>query len=59
VEKGVREIFLGTTSAFLAAHRFYEKNGFGEIAKTELPAAFPVMAIDSKFYLLRLNGIPA
>lgn len=47
---GVAEIYLGTTAAFLAAHRFYEKNGFGEIAKQDLPAAFPLMAVDSKFY---------
>ncbi|HEX7650703.1 MAG TPA: GNAT family N-acetyltransferase [Noviherbaspirillum sp.] len=50
VEQGMREVFLGTTAKYLAAHRFYEKNGFVEIAKTELPASFPVMAVDSKFY---------
>jgi GNAT superfamily N-acetyltransferase len=49
-DQGVKDIFLGTTDKFLAAHRFYEKNGFGEIAKAELPLAFPVMAVDSKFY---------
>jgi len=31
------EIFLGTTAKFLAAHRFYEKNDFREIARAELP----------------------
>jgi N-acetylglutamate synthase-like GNAT family acetyltransferase len=50
--RGVREIFLGTTSRFLAAHRFYEKNGFEEIVKSDLPASFPVMAVDVKFYRL-------
>jgi GNAT superfamily N-acetyltransferase len=44
------EIFLGTTDKFVAAHRFYEKNRFMEIRKSELPADFPVMAVDSKFY---------
>lgn len=48
--KGVAEVFLGTTDKFLAAHRFYEKNGFGDVPKTSLPEAFPVMAVDSKFY---------
>jgi len=48
--RGVREIFLGTTSAYLAAHRFYEKNGFREIGRSELPSSFPIMAVDSKFY---------
>ena len=46
----VREVYLGTTAKFLAAHRFYEKNGFREIAREELPAAFPVMTVDTKFY---------
>ncbi len=51
---GVQEIFLGTTAAFLAAHRFYEKHGFTEISRNALPPAFPVMAVDSKFYRLAL-----
>jgi GNAT superfamily N-acetyltransferase len=46
----VRQIYLGTTSKFLAAHRFYEKNGFREMTPGELPKAFPVMAVDTKFY---------
>lgn len=49
-QKRVREIFLGTTAAFVAAHRFYEKNGFAEVEKTALPPAFPVMSVDTKFY---------
>ena len=48
--KNITEIFLGTTEKFIAAHRFYEKNGFKEIEKQELPEAFPVMAVDNKFY---------
>lgn len=43
-------IFLGTTDRFIAAHRFYEKNGFIEIAQDELPENFPLMAVDSRFY---------
>jgi N-acetylglutamate synthase-like GNAT family acetyltransferase len=49
-EVGVTDIFLGTTDKFLAAQRFYEKNGFVEIPATDLPRAFPRMAVDSKFY---------
>jgi GNAT superfamily N-acetyltransferase len=52
--KGIAEIFLGTTDKFLAAHRFYEKRGFKELPKAGLPKAFPVMAVDSKFYALRV-----
>jgi GNAT superfamily N-acetyltransferase len=51
----IREIYLGTAPAFRAAHRFYEKNGFTEIPKASLPAAFPVMAVDEKFYHRRLQ----
>jgi N-acetylglutamate synthase-like GNAT family acetyltransferase len=52
--RGVREIFLGTTAKFLAAHRFYEKNGFRELGREALPASFPVMAVDTRFYGLSL-----
>ena len=51
---GVREIYLGTTDKFLAAHRLYEKNGFVEITKNDLPVKFPIMVVDSKFYMLSL-----
>jgi N-acetylglutamate synthase-like GNAT family acetyltransferase len=48
--RGVREVYLGTTAKYLAAHRFYEKNGFREITRAELPDSFPVMVVDTKFY---------
>lgn len=53
---GVREIFLGTTAKFVAAHRFYEKNGFLPIAAAALPESFPRMDVDTRFYRLRLGG---
>ncbi|PDT40666.1 MULTISPECIES: GNAT family N-acetyltransferase [Sinorhizobium] len=46
-------IYLGTTEKFLAAHRFYERNGFVEIARQDLPASFPVMGVDTIFYVRR------
>lgn len=52
--RDVREIFLGTTSKFVAAHRFYEKAGFLLIDEAELPEAFPRMAVDTRFYRRRL-----
>jgi N-acetylglutamate synthase-like GNAT family acetyltransferase len=52
--QAISEIFLGTTEKFLAAHRFYEKKGFKELQKAELPESFPIMAVDSKFYVLSL-----
>jgi N-acetylglutamate synthase-like GNAT family acetyltransferase len=48
--RGIEEIYPGTTDNFLAAHRFYAKNGFVEIARAALPATFPVMAVDTRFY---------
>jgi GNAT superfamily N-acetyltransferase len=56
--RGLRDVFLGTTAQFLAAHRFYEKNGFREIERHELPATFPVMTVDTKFYV-RSIGEPS
>ena len=52
--QGVAEVYLGTTSKFLAAHRFYEKTGFDLIDEADLPAAFPRMAVDTRFYVRRL-----
>jgi GNAT superfamily N-acetyltransferase len=49
-ERSVEGIYLGTTPQFIAAHRFYEKNGFVSIALDELPMGFPVMKVDKKFY---------
>jgi N-acetylglutamate synthase-like GNAT family acetyltransferase len=52
--RDIRAVFLGTTARFLAAHRFYEKNGFREISREALPPSFPVMVVDTKFYELQL-----
>ena len=54
LKRGVKEVFLGTTSKFLAAHRFYEKNAFTEIDRSQLPASFPLMVVDTKFYVRAL-----
>lgn len=52
---GVREIFLGTTAEFLAAHRFYEKHGFDLIDADDLPDSFPRMTVDTRFYRMCLS----
>ncbi len=54
--QGLTDVWLGTTDRFLAAHRFYEKHGFREIAKAELPPGFLFMPVDTKFYGLDLRG---
>lgn len=51
-QRGVKRIYLGTTEKFLAAHRFYEKHGFKRLAQQDLPAAFPLMGVDTRFYAL-------
>ena len=49
-EHSVEVIYLGTTPQFLAAHRFYEKNGFTRINPNELPESFPILQVDKLFY---------
>lgn len=51
---GLQKIYLGTTPFFLAAHRFYEKNGFTEISTKDLPKTFPIMEVDTRFYKYEL-----
>ncbi|MGB0629443.1 MAG: GNAT family N-acetyltransferase [Alphaproteobacteria bacterium] len=55
-EHGMLEIYLGTTSAFLAANRFYEKNGFELVQPDDLPHNFLRMVPDTRFYRYRLGG---
>jgi GNAT superfamily N-acetyltransferase len=52
---GISKIFLGTVGHFFAAHRFYEKNGFVEIAKADLPENFKTVEVDTKFYCCELG----
>ncbi|MBO1625248.1 GNAT family N-acetyltransferase [Bacillus arachidis] len=49
-EKNLETIYLGTTVQFLAAHRFYEKNGFQSVSVEELPRNFPILEVDKIFY---------
>jgi N-acetylglutamate synthase-like GNAT family acetyltransferase len=51
---GIVRVYLGTTAAFTAAHRFYEKNGFDTILPQDLPASFPIMKVDTRFYVRSL-----
>ena len=49
-EQNLSDLYLGTTLQFIAAQKFYLKNGFSEISTSELPPNFPIMAVDKKFY---------
>jgi RimJ/RimL family protein N-acetyltransferase len=53
--RNITKIFLGTTLAFKAAHRFYEKNGFKELKKEEMPSFCKPMDCDEKFYFRDLT----
>jgi N-acetylglutamate synthase-like GNAT family acetyltransferase len=50
---GMTEILLGTIDKFVAAQRFYRRNGFAEIAEAELPPSFPRMSVDTNFFRRR------
>lgn len=52
----INAIYLGTVDMLKAAHRFYEKNGFNQLAKTDLPKSFPLMGADNVFYELHLGN---
>ena len=51
----VRDLFLGTIDRFVAAHRFYERNGFVQVPEAALPKAFPLMGVDTRFYHRKLG----
>jgi GNAT superfamily N-acetyltransferase len=53
-EKGLTDIYLGSTAQMKVAHRFYERNGFKPIPPEALPGHFPRMAPDNVFYHLSL-----
>lgn len=52
---GITDIYLGTVDVLKAAIRFYERNGFEFLDKSELPATFPLMRNDNVFCHLSLK----
>jgi len=49
-EKQIESIWLGTIPRLEAAVRFYQKNGFDEVAAENLPLEFPRMPVDTLFF---------
>lgn len=49
-QKRIRQIILGTLERFIAAQKFYRRNGFIEVQKEQLPQNFPRMALDNMFF---------
>ncbi|MFZ6749486.1 GNAT family N-acetyltransferase [Undibacterium sp. Ren11W] len=46
----MQSLYLATTEQFAAACRFYEKNGFTQVTLASLPAAFPRIPQETRFY---------
>lgn len=55
-QKNISAIYLGTTEVLKASHRFYEKNAFVLLPKESLPQNFPVMEVDTRFYVRAVHG---
>lgn len=53
-DQGMTALYLDTAHAFAAAHRFYTKRGFTEIAREAAPPDFPAMADEAKLFMMRL-----
>ena len=53
-QKNMSAIYLGTTEVLKASHRFYKKNAFVLLPKEKLPQSFPVMEVDTRFYVRAL-----
>lgn len=51
----ISDIYLGTTNQFISTQHFYRKQGFSAVTRDDLPAAFPLMAVDSLFFHLSLS----
>ncbi len=49
-DQGIKHIFLGTMTQFVAAQKFYEKNGFEKINEDELPSDYIKNPLDSIYY---------
>ena len=47
---GLNVLYLGTKDVLLAAQAFYVKKGFYLIDENELPAKFPRMVVDNRFF---------
>ena len=53
-QKSIEQVYLGTLNYLDAAIRFYSKKGYEAIDPADLPASFPRMPVDNRFYTKRL-----
>ncbi|MBO0451906.1 GNAT family N-acetyltransferase [Candidatus Enterococcus murrayae] len=54
-DQGYERIYLGTVDVLKAAQKFYKKNGFELIAKTEMPKDYHLMDVDTVFFMRELT----
>jgi GNAT superfamily N-acetyltransferase len=54
-ENRIDDLYLGTITVLKAAQRFYERNHFVKIEKSDLPVKFPLMSADDVFYHLNID----
>jgi len=52
---GIENLLLGTVPVLKAAQRFYERNHFEQIEKSQLPQDFPLMHTDRIFYSRKIK----
>ncbi|MGX7204923.1 GNAT family N-acetyltransferase [Enterococcus pingfangensis] len=48
--QGYEYLYLGTVEVLKAAQKFYQKNGFERIKKSEMPKDYHLMAVDTVFF---------
>ncbi len=54
-QQTISAVYLGTIHIYQAAIRFYEKNGFHQIQRPQLPDSFPLIAVDDVFFKKSVN----
>ncbi len=54
MDNNMTALYLGTVDRLKASHRFYEKNGFVQIPKIDLPNNYPLMPVDTMFFMKTL-----
>ncbi len=55
MDNNMTALYLGTVDRLKASHRFYEKNGFTQIQKLDLPNNYPLMPVDTMFFMKTLK----
>lgn len=54
-DQGYEHLYLGTVDVLKAAQKFYKKNGFELIDKSEMPKDYHLMDVDTVFFMRNLT----